>query len=111
MAEEPRFLCKVYEMVKGNGRSEKTSVRAFNALYGSQDLEVAGGIRVMPYNETADSLELFETEVVVSYKMFKDIMPLLEMAGVWPESIIAEKKTIWKIGLSNRVVQKQDATK
>ena len=81
LQEQPQFMSKIYALIKKIDKRGKTTAKAFEALYCSEDLEVPGAIRVIPYTEEGDSVTSHPTEVVLSYKLSKE-MPLLKMGEV-----------------------------
>ena len=48
-------------------------------MYCSEDVEVPGALRVIPYRREGDVVEFYPKEVIFSYKCI-DKMPLLEIA-------------------------------
>ena len=82
LLRKPHFLSLVYASIDRKDRRGKTTRRTVKALYGSEDLEVPGGIRVIPYkDEGEDGVSFYPTQVVVSYKLVPGRMPLLEMGN------------------------------
>jgi hypothetical protein len=66
-------------MIKKKNPRGKTCSKAHRALYCSEDVEIPGDLRVIPYRRDADVVEFYPTEVIFSYKCI-DRMPLLEIA-------------------------------
>ena len=67
-------------MIKKKNRRGKTCSRAFKALYCSDDIEIPGDLRVIPYGRDGDVVELYPAEVIFSYKCIGR-MPLLDIAA------------------------------
>ena len=67
-------------MTKKKNKRGKTCSRAFTALYYSEDIEIPGALRVIPYRRDGDVVEFYPTEVIFSYKCI-DRMPLLDIAA------------------------------
>ena len=79
LKNKPKFLSLVYCMLEKKNRRGKTCSRAFRALYCSEDIEIPGVLRVVPYRRDGDVVEFYPTEVIFSYKCVAR-MPLLEIA-------------------------------
>ena len=58
----------------------ETCSRAFKALYCSDDIEIPGDLRVIPYGRDGDAVGFYPTAVTLSYKCI-DRMLLLDIAA------------------------------
>ena len=79
LKSKPKFLSLVYCMIKKKNRRGKTCSKTNRALYCSEDIEIPGALRVIPYRRDGDVVEFYPTEVIFSYKCIYR-MPLLEIA-------------------------------
>ena len=77
--DRPKFLSLVYGLIKKKDRRGKTCRRAFQALYGSEDLDMDSGHRLIPYERQGEDIVFYPTIARKSCRFIKDNMPLVEI--------------------------------